>query len=113
MNGRKKGFHQEDYKKFIESHGYYFYDFEHLLDKYGDKFMGRLVRKFFEREEEQAFLQEWRKQQRKILPLEFFSYLCGVAAIGFFYVKALPAFLVILTIIVTIYKTANHEYETI
>lgn len=113
MNGRKEGFHQEDYKKLIDSKGYLFSDFEHLLDKYGDKFMGRLVRKFFEREEEQAFLQEWRKQQRKSLPLEILSYLCGVAAIGFFYAKALPAFLVILTIIVTIYKMANYEYETI
>ena len=67
INGRKEGFSEEDYKDFIESRDYHFSDFEHLLNNYGDKFMGRLVRKFFEREKEQTTIREWKEERKKQL----------------------------------------------
>lgn len=67
INGRNEGFREEDYKDFIETNGYHFSDFEHLLDNYGDKFMGRLVWKFFERKKEQIAIREWKEERKKQL----------------------------------------------
>lgn len=75
INGRKEGFNEEDYKDFIESRGYHFSDFEHLLDNYGDKFMGRLVRKFFEREKEQTVIREWKEERKKQLRWKLICFL--------------------------------------
>lgn len=75
INGCKEGFHEEDYKDFIESRDYHFSDFEHLLDNYGDKFMGRLVRKFFEREKEQTAIREWKEERKKQLRWKLICFL--------------------------------------
>ena len=48
VNGHRYGFSVDEYKDLIESDNYVFSDFQRVLDNFGDEFMGRLVRKFFE-----------------------------------------------------------------
>jgi len=65
INGRNHGFNIDEYKDLIESDDYLFSEFQRALDDFGDKFMGRLVRKFFEYKCKQKNLEVWEKLQQK------------------------------------------------
>ena len=113
INGREAGYSKEDYKDFIEFADYHFADFEHLLDKYGDKFMGRLVRKFFERRAEQALLNEYRIEQQKMFPKKLLFSIFELVVIGAFCIEAVPFSVFFIVFMYALDKVLDYHYETI
>lgn len=115
INGRKESLKEEDYRDLVEVGDYQFNDFVYLLNGYGDEFIGRLVRKFFERERQQTALQKWKKRQRKILRWKLLGYLGLGIIIGILRINIFQVFspLVILISFDYIITTASRPMETI